>query len=108
MKAALCALLVVGWFMLSMLSAFAAEIGGHIAVNTLSDSSTAGDRQCGLREAINNANRKSDTTRGDCSAGTGKDTISLKLGGTITLRSTLPTITNRSSGWLTIDGSGQT
>ncbi|MGD0075802.1 MAG: choice-of-anchor Q domain-containing protein, partial [Candidatus Binataceae bacterium] len=79
-----------------------------ITVNTLSDSSPSGDHLCSLREAINNANSKSDTTGGDCAAGTGNDTINFSVSGAITLGSSLPGIANASGGSLTIDGNGQT
>jgi CSLREA domain-containing protein len=76
-----------------------------ITVNTLSDASGAGDGSCSLREAINNANSASDTTSGDCVAGTGTDTINFNVSGTITPSgSALPPVSNT----LTIDGSGQT
>ena len=76
-----------------------------ITVNTLSDASGAGDGSCSLREAINNANSASDTTSGDCVAGTGTDTINFSVSGTITPSgSALPSVSNT----LTIDGSGQT
>jgi CSLREA domain-containing protein len=46
----------------------ACDIGAYeleaIVVNTLSDSSPSGDHLCSLREAINNANGKSETTGG--------------------------------------------
>ena len=75
-----------------------------ITVNTLSDSSTAGDGVCSLREAITNSNSGSDTTKGDCVAGTANDTIVFSLSGKITVASTLPSPT----GVLEIDGTGQT
>ena len=75
-----------------------------ITVNTTDDTSVAGDGHCSLREAIANANSKSDTTSGDCNAGTGTDTILFGLGGTITLNSKLPPIAND----LIIDGRGAT
>ena len=50
------------------------------SVNTTNDGIVAGDGQCTLREAINNANADSDTTGGDCMAGSGDDTISLGAG----------------------------
>jgi CSLREA domain-containing protein len=74
-----------------------------ITVNTLSDSSTSGDGLCSLREAITNANSASDTTMGDCVAGTGNDTIVFSLSGKITVASTLPS----PGAVLEIDGSGQ-
>jgi CSLREA domain-containing protein len=76
-----------------------------ITVNTTGDSSTPGDGSCSLREAINNANTPgTDTTGGDCSLGTGTDTIDFNVNGTITLLSSLPEIQNT----LTIVGSGRT
>ena len=74
-----------------------------ITVTTLADpTGVAGT--CSLRQAIANANAKSDLTGGDCAAGTGTDTINFSVGGTITLGSALPAIVNT----LTIDGTGQT
>jgi CSLREA domain-containing protein len=75
-----------------------------ITVNTLLDSSVASDGMCSLREAINNANAMSDTTGGDCTAGTGNDTIAFSVSGTITVASALPSIANT----IEIDGTGQT
>ena len=46
-----------------------------IIVNTDSDDMIAGDDFCTLREAITNANNDSDTSGGDCAAGSGDDTI---------------------------------
>jgi CSLREA domain-containing protein len=76
---------------------------GPIIVNTTLDETTSGDGLCSLREAINNANAKADTTSGDCIAGTGTDAINFSVSGTITLGSGLPAIQNT----LTIDGTGQ-
>ena len=82
--------------------------GATIAVNSLADNTTTGDGNCTLREAINNANSDSDTSGGDCAAGTGDDTITFSVSGTITLGSALPTIVSTATaGKLTIDGSGQ-
>ena len=79
------------------------QAGQAIVVNITSDESTAGDGRCSLREALNNANAIADTTGGDCVAGTGSDTISFSVSGTISLGSVLPAVQNT----LTIDGSGQ-
>lgn len=80
-----------------------------ITVDNFTDpASTSGNGFCTLREAINNANAASDTSSGDCVAGTGTDTILFSVSGTITLGSTLPAIANSSPGSLTIDGTGQT
>ena len=84
--------------------------GNTTTVDNLTDpASTSGNGFCTLREAINNANAKSDTSGGDCTAGTGTDTINFSVSGTITLvQGTLPAIANTSPGSLTIDGTGQT
>ncbi len=74
-----------------------------IVVKSTADENPPGDGFCSLREAINNANTRSDTTSGLCVAGTGNDTITFNVSGTITLGSSLPNIVNT----LTIDGSGQ-
>jgi len=50
-----------------------------ITVNDLGDNQMTGDGHCTLREAINNADNKSDTTGGDCAPGTGADTIGFNL-----------------------------
>jgi CSLREA domain-containing protein len=78
--------------------------GNTITVNTLNDESTSGDGLCSLREAIGNANARSDKTSGDCAAGTGNDAIVFSVSGTITIQSKLPAIQNT----LEIDGTGRT
>jgi hypothetical protein len=75
-----------------------------IMVNSLNDDTAT--TYCDLREAINSANEAASGT-GNCTPGTGTDTIQFSLSGTITLSSALPAIANSSSGSLTIDGSGQ-
>ena len=75
-----------------------------ISVNSTADNLTAGDGQCTLREAVTNANAGSDTTNGDCTAGTGADTISLDATGPYTL--TIP-IQLTVSSQMTIQGNGQ-
>jgi CSLREA domain-containing protein len=77
-----------------------------IVVNSLLDTTTGSDGKCTLREAITNANADSDTTGGDCAAGSGADTITFNESGTITLGSTLPDIVDAAG--LTMDGTGQT
>ena len=52
----------------------------NLSVNDTSDSLVAGDGKCTLREAIINANTDSDTTDGDCAAGSGADVIDLPMG----------------------------
>ena len=69
-------------------SLFAAQpvLAAGITVNSLADTTVGGDGQCTLREALNNVNDATDTTTGDCRAGTGTgDTISFGVTGTITL-----------------------
>jgi CSLREA domain-containing protein len=56
-----------------------------ITVDSLDDTTTAGDSDCTLREAIANANSDGDTTGGDCTAGTGADTIGFSVTGVITI-----------------------
>jgi LPXTG-site transpeptidase (sortase) family protein len=74
-----------------------------IVVNTNADNTTAGDGFCTLREAINNANSNSDTTSGDCAAGSGADTITFAANYTITLAgSQLPAVNTT----ITITGNG--
>lgn len=51
-----------------------------IIVNNTADNLTASDGFCTLREAISNANSDSDTTGGDCVAGSGADIITLPSG----------------------------
>jgi len=79
-------------------------LAATIVVNTTDDNSTGGDGQCTLREAINNANAGSDTSGGDCVAGTGNDTITFSVSGTITLAKVLPTL----KAPMTIQGPGPT
>jgi CSLREA domain-containing protein len=64
-----------------------------LTVNSTSDTAIAGDGLCTLREAIVNANTDSDSTNGDCTAGSGDDTITFSIAGEITLGSILPNIT---------------
>jgi CSLREA domain-containing protein len=77
--------------------------GANIVVNSTEDTSVPGDGACTLREAINNANTDSDTTGGDCVTGSGADTMSFSVTGTIRLGSELPAISQD----LTISGPGQ-
>ncbi|HEX3035727.1 MAG TPA: hypothetical protein VHT73_11465 [Thermodesulfobacteriota bacterium] len=88
--------------MLFVISVSDSASAANIIVNGRSDAAVAGEGYCTLREAIKNANSDSDTTGGDCIAGSGADTITFSVSGTITLRSNLPGIT--SSDGLTIDG----
>jgi len=74
-----------------------------LVVDSLADTVTT-DGHCTLREAIQNTNNNV-ATNVDCAAGSGADTITFSVSGTITLGSGLPMI-NDTAG-LTIDGSGQ-
>jgi CSLREA domain-containing protein len=66
-----------------------------LVVNSSLDNATASNGACTLREAINNANADSDTTGGDCIAGSGADTINFtSTNMTITLGSQLPAVTS--------------
>lgn len=71
-----------------------------IVVTSTADNATP-DGWCTLREALTNANADA-ATYADCQAGTGADTISFNVTGTITLLSVLPDVT----GNLTISGPG--
>ena len=79
-------------------------LANNITVNNLADITSPGDGICSLREAITNANNNSEATIGDCQAGTGTDTISFSVGGTIILKNTL-SITDAAG--LTLDGVGR-
>jgi CSLREA domain-containing protein len=79
-----------------------------ITVDTSADIAVAGDGSCSLREAILNANSNSDTTSGDCVAGSGGDLIAFQIDGggaaaTIQVDPVLPDVT----GSITIDGTTQ-
>ena len=90
----------------ALLTAAGTASAATITVNSLADTTVAGDTQCTLREALANANGNSDTTGGDCAAGVaGLDIIGFQSGltGTITLGgSELPIITDS----VTINGPG--
>src|ERR1017187_2635476 len=76
--------------------------GSTIIVNTTDDPGTSAE--CSLRGAIENANSKStNPTDSNCAAGSGTDTITFSVSGTITIGTTLPAIANTSPGSLTID-----
>ncbi|MEM7316495.1 MAG: CSLREA domain-containing protein, partial [Planctomycetota bacterium] len=70
-------LLLLAFVALSI-SQRSAEAASTINVNSTADNLTAGDGNCTLREAITNANNDSDSTSGDCVAGSGDDTIVLQ------------------------------
>lgn len=79
-----------------------------VVVNSLLDTTTAGDAKCTLREAIKNVNAvATDTTAGDCAKGdnnSGVDAIVFSVAGTITVTTPLPDITTKVS----INGKGTT
>jgi CSLREA domain-containing protein len=84
----------------AMLAASAAQATTY-TVNTLADESSTDGTSCSLRDAINAANGSPNSTSSCSTAGTGSDTITFSLTGTITLGGALPTITDKD---LTITG----
>ena len=88
----------------SLLTPSTTAHAASLTVNSLADT-IAVDGKCTLREAIQNANNNA-ATNADCAAGSGADTITFSVSGTITLGSDLPTITDAAG--LTMDGTGQT
>lgn len=82
-----------------------------ITVDSSADNTTAGDGFCTLREAITNANNDSDSTSGDCTAGSGTDTIEFDITSnegagphTISVTTDLPELNDTT----TIDGYSET
>ena len=61
---------------------------------------------CDLREAITNANNDDQSGSTDCAPGSGNDTITFSVSGTITLVAILDGISDTDGDELTIDGSG--
>jgi hypothetical protein len=59
--------------------------GMVISVTTTNPAANPGDIFCSLIEALDNANSDSDTSGGDCPAGSGPDTIELGMGAVYTL-----------------------
>jgi CSLREA domain-containing protein len=57
-------------------------LAASIVVDSALDNTTANNNLCTLREAINNANANSDTTSGDCTAGSGAFPFVNKIGTT--------------------------
>jgi CSLREA domain-containing protein len=86
---------------LASFAMFDAAQAANIVVNTLADVQSNND-ECSLREAIRNAEGDNQSGSTDCPAGSGDDTITFNVSGTITLGTILPNI--RSS--FTIDGGG--
>ncbi len=76
-------------------------MAANIVVNSLEDTVVNGDGLCTLREAILNAELDNRSSSTDCAAGSGADTITFSLSGTIILNSGLGIST---AGGLTIDG----
>jgi CSLREA domain-containing protein len=77
-------------------------------VNSLADTVVSRDGVCTLREAILNAERDNHAGSTDCAAGSGADTITFSLSGTISLKAEeLGSLDIASAGGLTIDGGGK-
>ncbi len=91
-----------GFAAIGMLVALAARPAqaADISVNSLADGSVVG--VCTLRDAVAAAN--TDLAVNGCTAGSGPDTISFGVSGTITLTSQLTIV---SGSIVTVDGSGQ-
>ena len=77
-----------------------------LVVDSLVDAAVANDGACTFREALINANNDNQSGSTDCAAGTGADTITFSLSGTVGLYTFLPNVTDVDG--LTVDGSGQT
>src|SRR5262245_50999582 len=92
--------LLIGIVTLTLLVGSSAAAG--FQVTTTADT-VAVDGDCSLREAIQAAN--TDAAVNECVAGSGADTITFAVSGTITLASPLPDVTDPAG--LKIDGSGQ-
>jgi len=73
-----------------------------ITVNSLADGAPANDGQCTLREALINANNNDQSGSADCAPGSGADSITISVTGTINLTGALPNISEN----LTINGPG--
>jgi CSLREA domain-containing protein len=97
------ALLLLFALGLTMALTAAPVAAASLTVNSLADTA-ADDGFCTLREAITAANTDaaSGATLGECVAGSGTDTVSFSVSGTITLTSALPAITSD----LSISGAG--
>lgn len=94
----LAAIGIVVW-MLAFVAAPA--VASSLVVDSLADTTEAGDGICTLREAVGNANDDADVTSGDCVAGSGADTITFSVSGTIVLSAGALTLGDA----VTIDGS---
>jgi fibronectin-binding autotransporter adhesin len=89
---------ILGGALLLLLGSAGAAQAAAIVVNSTADN-VAVDGSCTLREAISAAN--TDAAVDGCTAGSGADTITFSVNGTITLRSELSLTSN-----MTIDGGG--
>ena len=76
--ATLCSFATLGLLVIGASPAWAATI----TVNSAADNQIGGDGACTLREAIDNANANGQTTSGDCTTGSGTDTIAFNIPGT--------------------------
>jgi CSLREA domain-containing protein len=105
-----------GWALVLGLLPLAAS-AATITVNSTADTTTSGNGNCTLREAIANVNAAADTTGGDCAAGTGAgDTIKFSFAMPAKIRLALGAlliqrdvrIANPAPGSLRIDGARRT
>lgn len=112
----LASLLLIAGALFGLQSWQPVQAASLIEVNSTADTTVASDGNCTLREAILNANNDTDSTGGDCVAGSGADTINFnftsgadfinatKDGYTIAPTTPLPSIQEQ----VTIDGFSQT
>jgi CSLREA domain-containing protein len=96
-------LAATGVLLIALVTPVAPARAASIIVTSTADT-TADDGNCTLREAVVNANDNA-ATWSDCEAGSGADTITFGLSGTIRLSSALPNIADLAG--LTISGAGK-
>jgi parallel beta-helix repeat protein len=78
-----------------------------IVVNTDTTTPTSGDGLCTIIEAIDNANNDSDSTGGDCVAGSGADTINFNIAGGSTSTQTIDNVSFGINSPIILDGLSQ-
>jgi CSLREA domain-containing protein len=90
-----------------------AAAANSVTVTTLLDTNTPGDGKCSLREAVNNVNAQSETTKGDCATGVSTNNIDFTVSGTITLSMGVislggseASVTIEGGNTITLDGGG--
>ena len=106
---------LMAFSLLNFLPTALVSAAAGIFVNSLADEVKLADGHCTLREAILNANLNSDSSGGDCAAGTrGTDLITFTVSGYIILNKALPTITDPltiiapfNGVGITVDGNGK-